>query len=177
MRTIGSRSFVSVVFSSLVVVGLLFVLSACGRTESGGTGATTAPTAAPTPTMGVVKDYGKAHGCPSDVVVTTAPTKANVTIVSPSPTNEGEAAAHVGDIIEVRVPFGSQWSGPTTSQGGLELQQPAGYAWPADQVCVWRFVAKKTGETNLSFSARALCKRGSMCPMYIRAMPLTVTVH
>ncbi len=177
MRTMGNRSIVSAVFSSIVAIGLLFVLSACGRTESGGTGATTAPTAAPTPTASVVKDYGKAHGCPSDAVVTTAPAKANVTIVSPSPTNEKEAMAHVGDVIEVRLPFGSQWSGPTSSQGVLELQQPAGYAWPTDQVCVWRFVAKQTGSTNLTFSARALCKSGSMCPMYIRAVPLAVTVQ
>ena len=56
------------------------------------------------------------------------------------------------------------------------MQQPAGYAWKTDKVCVWRFTAKSAGTTNLEFHEQALCKPGQMCPMYIANVPFMITV-
>ncbi len=153
---------------------LVFLLASCGAAASGtggsGSVAVSTPTAAPTP----VKGYGSANGCPSDMVVGTAPPKANVTLQT-SDTNK-TITANNGDVIEIRLPFGHQWSGPAASQGILHSQSPEGYAWKANSVCVWRFVAQGTGSVSLNFTGRPLCKRGQMCPMFIMALPFKIDV-
>jgi hypothetical protein len=147
---------------------LILLLAAC--ISNTGTGSGTTATPAPT----VVKGYGTANGCPSDMVLSGTPTKANVTI---KPSNSSSTViAHTGDVIEVDLPFGHRWGGPTISQGALELQQPAGYAWKATNTCVWRFIAKGTGTSQLDFTGRALCKSGQICPMYVLDMPFTIQV-
>jgi hypothetical protein len=180
MRTVYTRQRQALVSMSLLTfLVLAFVLAACGASSGGsstggpgGTGAAgSSPTTAPTP----VKGYGTANGCPSDMVVGTEPAKANV-LIRPSDTNT-TIPAHTGDVIEVRLPFGQKWAGPNASQGILELQSPAGYAWKADKVCIWRFVAKGTGSAQLSFTGRALCKPGQMCPMYIMEVPFKINVQ
>ncbi len=156
-----------------VLVLLAFLLAACGvaSTSTGGSGTIgSAPTTAPV----TVKGYGSANGCPSDMVVAGASSKANVTL-QPSNANT-TAIAHNGDVIEVRLPFGHRWNGPTISQGILHLQAPAGYALKTNSVCVWRFVAQGTGSVNLSFTGQPLCKKGQMCPMYIMAVPFKIDV-
>lgn len=163
-----------VLFCSMLA--LILMLAACGSnagTTGGGGGQTPTPTTPPT--SGPVKGYGTSVGCPSDMVVNSAPTQANVLIQL---TNmDSTVTAHVGDIIEVRLPFGHKWGGPGTALHGLQLQPPAGYAWKADNVCIWRFVAKGTGTTQLLFQSQPLCKPGEMCPMYITAIPFTVVVR
>lgn len=165
--------------SSLLVLSLLFLtclVVACGSntgsSSTGGAGSTGSTPVKASPTA--VKGYGSAQGCPSDLVVSTAPPTANVVVKQLSANTS--TIAHAGDVIEVRLPFGHKWSGPTASQGNLEIQQPSGYAWKSDSVCVWRFVAKSAGTTTLSFTSRALCKPSQMCPMYIAEIPLTITV-
>lgn len=159
-------------FCSILI--LIFMLAACGS-KTGTTGAGGGGGKTPTPTSGPVKGYGTSVGCPSDVVMSNVPAKANVLIQL---TNmDSTVTAHIGDVIEVRLPFGHKWGGPETSLHGLELQQPAGYAWKAESVCIWRFVAKGTGTTQLLFQSQALCKPGEMCPMYITAIPFTVVVR
>jgi hypothetical protein len=147
------------------------LLTACGSTA---TGAAIDPNGPTTPTPTAVKGYGTSNGCPSDMVIGTAPPKANVTI------NQADAtktiAAQNGDIIEIDLPFGHKWGGPTNSQGILELQNPAGYAWKTSNTCIWRFVAKGAGTVQLNFSGRALCKSGEMCPMYVVNIPFTIEV-
>ncbi len=178
MRTVYNRQR-----QALFSIGLLsflilaFVLAACGAAGSGGstTGGTGAagssPTAAPTP----VKGYGTANGCPSDMVVSSAPTKANVIVKSSEANNT--ITAHNGDVIEVRLPFGHKWGGPNASPSILALQSPAGYAWKADNVCVWRFVAQGTGTAELNFTGQALCKAGQVCPMYIMEVLFKINVQ
>ena len=160
---------------ALVLLTLTGIVAACGTNASSGTstgGTGNSPIANPSPTA--VKGYGTAQGCPSDMVVSTAPSAANVVVKS----NQTNAAitAHVGDVVEIRLPFGQKWSGPTASEGNLEIQQPSGYAWKTDKVCVWRFTAKSAGTTNLEFHEQALCKPGQMCPMYIAEFPFVITV-
>ena len=171
MYNFRRKSLVLFSFSFLV---LLVLLAACGSagtggTTTGGTGAKP-PALTPTPTQ----TYSAANGCPSSVMMTTDNSKTDMKLL---PTNaKSTVVAHNGDIIEVRLPFGSQWSGPTISQGILQLQGPAGYALKSDKVCVWRYVAKGMGTTTLDFSKRALCKPGQFCPMYILKMPFVIEV-
>jgi hypothetical protein len=143
---------------TFIVVIFGFFLAACG-TSSSGTAASSTPS--PTPTFATVTGSGSAHGCPSDVVVNSALAAPNVTIQPKQaaiPIN-----ARKGDVLEVQMPFGVMWQGPTTSQGVLQLQQPAGYAWKPINSCIWRFVAEKTGTVQLHFFGRAICKKVYLC--------------
>lgn len=153
----------------------LLVLAACGPQVSPtatGSGSTIHPTPTPTPT--ITRGYGSTHGCPSDTIVSTAPPQANV-IIRDTDINS-TVSAHVGDIIEVRLPFGRKWSEPVFVSSNLEQQQPAGYAFAPDNACIWRFVAQSAGVAQLDFYMQALCLNGQMCPMFIANMPFTIDV-
>src|SRR5437879_7640212 len=165
---IRRQSFLFIVPLTLV---LAFLLAACGSNGGTSTGAgSTTPTSAPTS----VTSKGTLEGCPSSAVVNPSAAKPNVIINMKN--SNSTISAHNGDLIEVRLPFNEKWMGPTTSQGVLELQAPAGYALSSDKVCIWHFVAKGIGTTTLTFSGRAICKAGQMCPMYIMNVPFTIDV-
>ena len=151
-----------------LVIAVAFLLTACGTNTGTGTG--NAPTPAPT----TVQGYGTANGCPSNAVVSTAPSKPDITVKPID--SRGTINAHVGNVIEFDLPFGLMWGGPNTSLGVLALQTPAGYPWQASKACVWRFTAQGTGTTQVNFSARALCKKGEFCPQYVTDMSFTVSV-
>lgn len=161
-------------FLALMLLILTGIIAACGTNAGSGTstGGTGSNPVNPAPTA--VKGYGTAQGCPSDMVVSTAPSTANVVVKS----NQANATitAKVGDVVEIRLPFGQKWTGPTASEGSLTIQQPSGYAWKTDKVCVWRFTAKTAGTTSLQFHEQALCKPGQLCPMYIADIPFVITV-
>jgi hypothetical protein len=106
--------------------------------------------------------------------VGTAQTPANV-VLKPSNSNT-TINAHQGDVIEIQLPYGQLWNGPTTSQGGLHLQTPAGYASGTTNACIWRFTAQGTGTTHLNFYGKALCKKGELCPQYVMSVPFTINV-
>lgn len=156
-------------FGSLLVL-LVFALSACGYNSGGstntGSGSTTGAT--PTPTVSA-----SAYGCPG-TVLTTTPAPANI-VLKPSNSNT-TVTAHVGDVVEIELPFGQAWTGPTTSQGGLQLQGTAGSAVTASKMCVWRFTAQGTGTTQVDFYGKAMCQKGQMCPAYIMRIPYTIVI-
>jgi hypothetical protein len=155
-----------------LVIAVAFLFTACGTNAGTGTGSTGNVPSTPAPT--VVQGHGTSNGCPSDAVVSTAPSKPDVTV---KPTDHSSTInAHVGNVIEFDLPFGLAWAGPSTSLGVLELQTPAGYAWPANKVCVWRFTAQSTGTTQVNFSARPMCKKGLFCPQYMLDAPFTISV-
>jgi len=167
---IRRQSFLFIVPLALI---LAFTFAACGSNGGTTTGAGSTPTSTPAPikTIGLT---GTPQSCPNGTAVNPPQNKPNVTIQL---TNRNSTIiAHNGDLIEVRLPFGQQWNGPTTSQGVLQLQPPAGYALSTDKVCIWRFVAQGTGTTQLNFSARAICTKGQLCPQYILSVPFTVDV-
>ncbi len=142
----------------------LLVLSACGPNPGSGT-------PPPTGTTG----YGSTHGCPSDTVVSTPPKLANVTIRDTD--INSTVTAHVGDIIEVRLPFGQKWTGPSSLPSNLQQQQPAGYAWTSDNVCIWRFTAQSVGRAQLDFHSQALClKKDEACPGVITKDTIIIDV-
>jgi hypothetical protein len=156
-----------VLIVSLVAL-LAVALAGCG--SSGGTGS--GPGSTPTPTAS--QGYGTAHGCPSDAVVTPEPPAANVTVTL-SDANRTRTA-HVGDVIEIQLPFGLRWAGPVISGGGLQLQTPAGYASRSKGMCIWRLNALHAGTTGLTFSAMALCNDSHLCPQFVLAVPFTIVV-
>lgn len=149
---------------------LAFVLGACGSNGGTTTGAGSTPTSAPT----TVKTTGTAFGCPNSTVMNSTSSKPNVTIQLKN--SNSTITAHTGDLIEVRLPFGQQWGGPTTSQGVLQLQSPAGFALMPDKVCIWHFVAQGSGTTQLNFIAKPICKKGQLCPQFILDVPFTIDV-
>ena len=168
MRTVqidGRRSIWVVI---LLATALAFVLTACGA-NSGSGSTSTGSTPPPSFTSGV-----NPHGCPSNAVVGTAQRPANVVL---KPSNSSTTVnAHQGDVIEIQLPFGQLWNGPTTSQGVLQLQSPAGYASQTANSCVWRFTAQGTGTTQLNFYGKAMCKKGQLCPQYVMSVPFTINV-
>ena len=101
-----------------VVIGGFFV-AACGASSSS-TGGPFTPS--PTPTLAMVPGSGAAYGCPSDVVVSTAPTASDITL------EPQQAAVTInvkkGVVLEVHMPFGVAWQGPTTTQGVLQPTSP-----------------------------------------------------
>ncbi|HEX4206271.1 MAG TPA: hypothetical protein VHZ51_19140 [Ktedonobacteraceae bacterium] len=168
-------------FVAVCLLILALMLAACGGASKPGTAGTggsgntqPSPTAPPKASPTRIAGNGTATGCPNNAVVTSPPRQANV-IATSSQANK-TITAHKGDVIELRLPFGHKWTGPTSSVGILQIQPPAGYAWKANNACVWRFVATGTGSAQLVFHSQALCKPGSICPMYIAVVPFTVTV-
>jgi len=154
-----------------LATALAFILSACGTNSNTGSSSTSTGTT-PVP---IVTSTPNSYGCPSNAVVGTTSTPANVVLkMSNSNTT---VTAHPGDVIEIRLPFGQLWNGPTTSQGVLQLQTPYGYASQAANSCIWRFTAQGTGTSQLIFYGRAICKKSLMCPQYIIDVPFSIHVN
>lgn len=160
-------------FMIALTMTLAIILAACG-TNAGGSG-TGGSGATPTSTSTTVKGYGTSVGCPSDVVVNPEPAAPNVIITRKQAYET--VTVQAGQVVEVHLPFGLAWDGPTTSQGPLELQTPSGYALKDKHVCAWRFVAHSAGMAKLSFSARAICKPNVVCPLFIFEVNFTVDVR
>jgi hypothetical protein len=168
MRTVQINRRRSIWLIISLATALTFVLTACGANSGSGstsTGSNPAPTSTSGPNI---------HGCPSNTVVGTAPTQANVVVTTSN--RNTTINAHPGDVIEIQLPFGQAWTGPTNSQGVLQLQTPAGYAWQAANACIWRFTAQGTGVTQLSFYGKAMCKKGELCPQYVMIMQFNINV-
>jgi len=170
------RQHMCVYMVLFVAIGA-FVLAGCGKNSSGSgvTGTTGAQsTPSPMPTSEIVQGYGAAYGCPNDAVVNTAPATANVTVRP----GQGQTtfSVHTGDVIEVQMPFGIAWKGPTTPEEVLQLQSPSGYAWKPSNACIWRFVARGAGKVNLIFEGRALCKKVTLCVPSVDIAEFTIRV-
>ncbi len=155
-------------FGSLLVL-LVFALAACGYNSGGSTNTGSGSTTGATPTASA-----SAYGCPG-TVLTTTPAPAKI-VLKPSNSNT-TVTAHVGDVVEIDLPFGQAWTGPTTSQGELQLQGTAGSAVTASKMCIWRFTAQGTGTTQVNFYGRAICQKGQMCPAYIMRIPYTIVIQ
>lgn len=165
------RQSLSFIVPLALLLALVSTLAACGANTTTGAGST--PTSAPT--SGATTAPGKAtNGCPTGTVATPPQKTPNVTLHMGN--SNSTATAHTGDLIEVQLPFGHQWSGPTTSQGALELQSPSGYASPTLKMCIWQFIAQGTGASQLNFTGRPICAKGQLCPQYILNVPFTIEV-
>lgn len=154
-----------------LATAFVFILTACGTNSNSGSSSTsTGTTPVPSATSTV-----NSYGCPSNAVVDTTSTPANV-VLKMSNSNT-IVTVHQGDVIEIQLPLGQLWNGPTTSQGVLQLQTPYGYVSQTAKSCIWRFTAQGTGTTQLIFSGRAMCKKGQMCPQYVIGVPFSIHVN
>lgn len=174
MRSLQSRGGIIRRRSFFLIISFVFILAfvfaSCGSNGGTGAGGSTPTPASKTP---VPTSAGTSEGCPSTATVSGAQSKPDVIIMA---TTTGTVTAHNGNLIEVRLPFGQRWSGPTTSQGILQLQQPAGYASQTDKACIWRFTARGTGTQTLTFTGRAICQQGQLCPQYVLSRQFTIDV-
>ena len=161
------RQSVSFIVPLVLLCVVLFTLAACGSSTTTGAGST--PTSGTTPTAGKTPS-----GCPNTAGVTPSQKTPNLTLHVAD--GNSTSSAHVGDLIEVQLPVSQKWSGPTTSQGVLELQSPYGYAEPTLKMCIWQFVAKGSGTVHLNFTGRAICLAGQLCPQYVMSVPFIVVV-
>lgn len=168
MHVIRRQSIFVIIPLALILV---FTLAACGYNGGTTTGSSAGNTPTPTPTHG---SPVASRGCPGGVAANPPQGTANVIVQYKKSITTVNASK--GDVIEFHMPFGEQWTGPTTSQGVLQLQTPYGYVSTTAKACVWRFVAADTGTAQLNFSARAICAKGAMCPMYVLLAHFTVNV-
>lgn len=168
MHVLQQKKYLLFVFS--VIIFEIF-LAACG-TSSSGTAVSSTPS--PTPTFAIVPGSGSTYGCPSDVVVSSTLAVPNVTIQPKQ--SASTVDVRKGNMLEVQMPFGVMWQGPTVSQGVLQLQQPAGYAWKPSNSCIWRFVAEQIGTVELHFFGRAICKKVYLCAPSVLDTSFTVKV-
>lgn len=167
-RTLWQKKVLCIVLF-ITLVASIFV--ACGtRSSAAGTGSIS-PSNSPT---SIVAGFGTAQGCPSDVVVSSAPA-ADITVELQQ--GKGIINVHKGEVIEIHLPFGLAWEGPSTSQGVLQLQVPYGYAWKESNACIWRFVAKDTGTVALFFFGRALCKKSHLCVPSVAVASFTFKIN
>ena len=175
---------------SVIVLLLLFTLAACGTpagssgqtSGSGSTAGGSTPASTPTPThsqggSGTQNGTGTAAtGCPNPTNVTAQPSPASV-VLTTAGANAPTATVKKGEVVEIDLPFGHNWSGPASTQRLLTMQQPSGYASQAKHACVWRFVASSSGTTEINFTGRPICQKGQLCPMYVMDASFTVTVQ
>ena len=167
----GRRKSLWLIISLATVLAL--VLTACGSNTSSGSGSgSTSSGNTPAP---VATSATNTNGCPNNTVINTASTPANI-VLKTSNSNK-MVTAQQGDVIEIQLPFGQMWNGPTASQGGLQLQTPYGYVSQTANSCIWRFTAQGSGTTQLNFYGKAICKKGQMCPQYVVSVPFSIHVN
>jgi hypothetical protein len=164
LTTIHSKKYL-IGFCVLLLIGALAVYTMFIHNAPGIHAAATATR---------VNAFGTAQGCPSNSVMRNVP-RPNVTITPRQA--KTTITVRTGDLIQFQFPFGSRWGGPTTSQGNLTLQPPAGYANRTAHMCVWRFTAASSGTTQLNFTQGPLCKPGYPCPYFVILVRFTILVQ
>jgi hypothetical protein len=114
-------------------------------------------------------------GCPQPTQVVQWPSPPAV-IVTSADASKG-ATVHVGQTLEVALPFGQRRSlGPTAGHPELLLNTPAGYGDASLTSCVWRFTAEEAGQAALEFSFKPLCQARMECPQYIGLLKIPIDV-
>lgn len=154
----------------VIVFVLTIAITACGSNASKTTTTSSSPQHSVTATLTGIP--GQGTSCPSHVTVTTPPPPP--TVLMTPPTSKQLYVAHIGDTIEVDLPFGEAWTGPIQPAGVLQMQTPAGFAW--GNMCVWRFQARSTGTAPLTFIGHALCKKSVHCLFSVNEAAFTVVV-
>jgi hypothetical protein len=166
------------------LLAVLAVLAGCGLSSttpgtSTASGANTDQTATAsviareTATVGVSTTAGAdaATGCPGPVESITWPGRP-AAIVTPA---QGAATVKVGQTLELRLPFGHQWSlGAAMLNGTFTLDSPAGYADLPTRTCIWHFTAKQAGSQDLPIVMAPICQPHAECPQATVAYDITI---
>lgn len=180
------RHYRAVHLVGLLALVLAVLVAGCGVTTANGgesasgtpsaiTSATAtpspAPPSAPIPTR-TATGGSSAVACPES-----SDGPGNPTLILTPTTPDRAGSAHVGDIVQVRLPTSSKWSyGPAQSSGALSPTQPSGVLIHSLNSCVWSFKAVADGAQTLSFTGQPICKPGQPCADYRIAMTFEVTI-
>lgn len=183
----GQRGLALRLGAALALAALLAVLAGCGATTGPGgeqgastspspTGTTqpaeASPTATPRPAATKTAPSSSAMPCPAG---DQGPGNPALILTPTTPNRSG--SAHIGDIVQVRLPTTTKWSFTSVQPTGtLTATQPSGVLIHAVNACVWSFQAAAAGTATLSFIGQAICEPGKPCPNYRLAMNFTVTV-
>lgn len=183
----GQRGLALRLGAALALAALLAMLAGCGVTTGAGgeqgaseapspTGTTqsaeVSPTATSRPAATKTATASSAMPCPASDQEAGNP----ALILTPTTPNRS-GAAHIGDIVQVRLPTTTKWSFTSAQPAGaLTATQPSGVLIHAVNACVWSFQAAAAGTATLSFIGQAICEPGKPCPNYRLAMNFTVTV-
>jgi len=91
--------------------------------------------------------------------------------------SDASGVAHVGDLIQVRLPVTQHWQLQKASASAVIVGQ-GGLQDGALNACVWSFRATAAGRITLAFVGTALCDQpGVPCPQYARLATYIVTVN
>ena len=180
------------VLPKTLVILLVMLLAGCGVT-TGTTGITNGgplaglPTGTPTVTATatasgtgrstptVAGTYATTTGCPMATQVINWPSPPTVIITS-ADASKG-AIVHVGQTLEVALPFGQRRSlGPGGGAPILLLNTPAGYGDASLKSCVWRFTAEQVGQATLTFTFAPICQAHMECPQFIGLLKIPINV-
>ncbi len=141
-----------------VVLALALIVAGCGVTTANGgeasTGtpsptinATATPSLAPPPASTATRTPtggSSAVACPES-----SQGPGNPTLILTPTTPDRAGSAHVGDIVQVRLPTTSKWSyAPAQSSGALSPTQPSGVLIHSLNACVWTFKAVAAGNPD-----------------------------
>ena len=182
-RTSGRRGLALRLGGALALAALLAALAGCGVTTGlggeqgisaspGATGTTGAASASPIVAATKTATSSSATPCPAS---DQGPGNPALILTPATPNRSG--AAHVGDMVQVRLPTTTKWSFTSAQPTGtLTATQPSGALIHSVNACVWSFHAAAAGTATLSFIGQALCEPGKPCPNYRLAMNFTVTV-
>jgi hypothetical protein len=186
MRERGVRHYRAMCLVGLLAFALAVLMAGCdvttansGESASGTpsvTGSATAtvspaPPSAPTPTR-TATGGSSAVACPDS-----SDSPGNPALILTPTTPDRAGSAHVGNMVQVRLPTSSKWSyGPAQSSGALSPTQPSGVLIHSLNSCVWSFKAVANGGQTLSFTGQPICKPGQPCADYRIAMTFDVTI-
>jgi hypothetical protein len=85
-------------------------------------------------------------------------------------------SAHVGDLIQVRLPTSLRWN----YTGGIAALAPTAQAGEIDAsrgICFWNFLAQSAGKGTIDFTGTALCEPMQPCAMFARDAHFTITIE
>lgn len=172
VRERGVGRYRAMRFGVVLALALALMVAGCGvTTANGGEASTGTPPPVATPTR-TSTEGSSAAACPES-----SQSAGNPTLILTPTTPDRAGSAHIGDIVQVRLPTTSKWSYvPTQSSDAISPTQPSGVLIHSLTACVWSFKAVAAGTQTLPFAGQAICKAGQPCADYRIAMTFSVTV-
>lgn len=156
-----------------LTLALVILLTACGATTTNGANVGGATTTSPTQTISSQTATPALRTCagpPASVNSAGTPT-----VVIDESTPNHTASAHIGDLVQVRLPSSLVWSF-SGATGNLTLMQPGNLQDTSLDVCFWNFHAASAGTTTLTFAGHVPCAPNTICSAAEIAQSFTVHV-
>ena len=159
----------------LAAVAAVALLAGCGQSSAAvGAPGAGAPTATSTSSTPPIPGGTSIRPCPGPTGSASA--AGTPALVFSGGATDASGVAHVGDLIQVRLPVTQHWQLQKASASAIIVGQ-GGVQDGALNACVWSFRATAAGQITLAFVGTALCDQpGVPCPQYARLATYTVTV-